>query len=144
MTFVEAFADAIAFAEGFYTPGSRAARNNNPGDLTEDLTGAGVSWDGPFVVYGTAADGWAALQKQVGKMLDGSSAFYHPGMSIREVAAKYTATEQAAWAANVAARLGVQVDSVIGGLWERWGSTGSGTVLVVALGALWLLRKGFR
>jgi hypothetical protein len=37
LTVISKIADAIAFAEGFYVPGSRPCRNNNPGDLERDL-----------------------------------------------------------------------------------------------------------
>jgi len=107
------FAQAVATAEGFYVPGSRPARNHNPGDLTLDLTGAGVGWDGPFVIYATDADGFAALMVQIQKALDGTSSVYTPDMTIMQFATKYTATDQAAWASTVAGYLGVTVDTPI-------------------------------
>ena len=101
-------ADAIAFAEGYFVPGSRPRRNNNPGDLERDVTGKGIAWDGPYVIYATTQDGREALQHQVRLMFSGSH-IYKPSMTIAAVARRYTATDSAIWALNVAARLGVTV-----------------------------------
>jgi hypothetical protein len=106
---VQKFAEAIAWAEGFYSIGSRPQRNHNPGDLTRDLTGTGVAKDGMYVVYATDADGWEALYKQVRMMFNNTSSIYNDAMNILEVARKYTTTDQEVWAANVAQRLGVPV-----------------------------------
>ena len=64
MSLVDDLASAIARYEGFYTAGSLAARNNNPGNLR--------SWGSYPVVNGyvqfpDAATGWAALRAQVTK-----------------------------------------------------------------------------
>ena len=107
---VRRIADAIAYAEGFYVSGSRPQRNNNPGDLTRDITGTAIGNDGIYMVYGNAGDGWDALYQQVRLMFGGSS-IYNSAMSIAEMASHYTSTEQSAWAANVASRLGVSVDT---------------------------------
>jgi len=55
-------AQAIAKKEGFYVPGSIAARNNNPGNLR--------SWGSTPIVSGyakfaTVQDGWNALYSQI-------------------------------------------------------------------------------
>ena len=107
-TLVAKIADAIAFAEGFYVPGSRPCRNNNPGDLERDLTGKAIARDGPYMIYATAQDGWAALEHQVSLMFEGSHV-YQPSMTIAQVASLYTATDAGSWAVNVAKRLGVTV-----------------------------------
>jgi hypothetical protein len=111
---VDRIASAIAYAEGFYVSGSRAQRNNNPGNLTKDFGFPVTAWDGMFAVFATVNDGWEALKAQVRMMLDGTSAFYGPDMTIFEVAVTYTTTDQEAWASNVAARLGVTTDTPIG------------------------------
>lgn len=111
--FINAFSDAIAYAEGFYVTGSRAQRNNNPGNITADITGTGIGYDGPFVKYANPEDGWEALYAQIEKMIDGTSIFYDSTMSIKEISRVYTATDQDAWANNVASRLGVSVDTTI-------------------------------
>jgi hypothetical protein len=105
-------ADAIAFAEGYFVPGSRPARNNNPGDLERDLTGKGIGFDGPYVIYATAQDGRAALEHQV-RLMFGGSHIYNSEMSIAEIARHYTATDRETWAKNVAARLGVKVETTL-------------------------------
>ncbi|HEY2382497.1 MAG TPA: hypothetical protein VGK48_15080 [Terriglobia bacterium] len=63
---VSRMADAIAVAEGYPVEGSRSRRNNNPGDLERDLTGEGIGWDGPSVIYPTAEAGRAALKTRCG------------------------------------------------------------------------------
>ena len=112
---ISKIADAIAFAEGYFVSGSRPHRNNNPGDLERDLTGKGVGWDGPYVVYGTIQDGREALEHQVRLMFAGSR-IYRPSMTIAEVARHYTATQPEVWARNVAARLGVGVETRLEGI----------------------------
>lgn len=67
MTLVDLMAQAIATMEGFYKPGSLAARNNNPGNLR--------SWGANPIVNGyaqfpTAEAGWAALKAQIQKNID--------------------------------------------------------------------------
>lgn len=106
---------AIALAEGFFVAGSRPQRNHNPGDLETDITGAGVGFDGPYVVYGSDADGWAALTQQVNLMFGGSHV-YDPSMTIAQVGWHYADGADdpqgaASWAANVASQLGVTVDT---------------------------------
>jgi hypothetical protein len=110
---VKRLADAIEHAEGYGVPGARPTRNQNPGDLTSDLIGKAVGWDGSFPIYATYADGRANLETEVEMMLDGTSSIYDPTMSISEVAALYTTTQQAAWATNVAGYLGVDVSTPI-------------------------------
>ena len=107
---ISKIADAIAFAEGYFVPGSRPRRNNNPGDLERDLTGKGVARDGPYVIYATSQDGREALERQVRLMFAGSH-IYKPSMTIAEVAHRYTAADPEIWAWNVAARLGVGVET---------------------------------
>jgi predicted PurR-regulated permease PerM len=140
-TLTAALADAIAYAEGFYVTGSRPARNNNPGDLTVDLTGAGIGWDGTFVIYRTIADGWNALTKQVQMMIDGTSAYYNPSMTIQEIANKYTATQSFAWASNVASKLGVSVNTTLNELLATGATLTAGTVVLFAVLIVFLFRK---
>ena len=107
---ISKIADAIAFAEGYFTAGSRPRRNNNPGDLERDLTGKAVGRDGPYVVYGTPQQGREALERQVRLMFVGSH-IYKPSMTIGEVGWHYTTTDPKAWARNVAAHLGVTIET---------------------------------
>lgn len=111
---VQLLSDAIETAEGYHEPGSRPNRNNNPGDLELDITQTAIGQDGPFMVYATYADGRAALEHLVRLMLTDTSHIYNSSMTIDQVASHYTATEQDAWAANVAAFLGVTPGTSIG------------------------------
>ncbi len=118
---VKALARAIAFAEGFYVPGSRAARNHNPGDLTLDIGGNEihpVAFDGPFAVYATDEQGFADLEQQILLWLTSRSKVATPADSIDTLSRKYTATisEQPGWARNVAAYLGVGTDTKLADL----------------------------
>lgn len=103
---IQKIARAIAFAEGFYVPGSVPQRLHNPGDLTLDLTGKGVGQEGMYIRYATDADGFEALEKQV-RLMFGGSRIYNAGMTILDVARHYTTTEQESWAKNVAFKLGI-------------------------------------
>ncbi len=111
---VQRIARAIAFAEGFYVPGSRPARDHNPGDMTEDLIGKSIGTDGPFVVYASDDDGWANLYAQIQKWLDGSSSYASQESTVADLAEFYTTTDQTAWATNVANQLGVSINTPIG------------------------------
>jgi hypothetical protein len=110
---VEKFARGIAVAEGFFVQGSRPQRNHNPGNMILDLIGKAIGKDGPFVVYSNDADGWENLHKQVRLMLTNRSGIYRSSWTIAEVSMKYTQTEQAAWAANVARSCGCAVTTRI-------------------------------
>ena len=112
---ISKIADAIAFAEGYYVSGSRPHRNNNPGDLERDVTGKGIGWDGPYVIYATAEDGRQALEHQVRLMFAGSH-IYKPSMTIAEVAHHYTSTEADTWARNVAQYLKVPTETRLDGI----------------------------
>lgn len=137
---VKLFAQGIAIAEGFFVTGSRPQRNNNPGDLTVDTTGTGIGKDGPFIVYATETDGWEALYKQVEMMFTNASRIYNSNMTIRQIAEKYTTTDQLAWAQNVARTLGISIDTPISTLITVSTATvGTGILLLVA--ALWLMMK---
>jgi len=109
----EALAVAIATAEGFYVDGSRPQRDHNPGDMTADIIGKGVGMDGAFIVYATDEDGWSNLKAQIGKWFDGSSANADSSSTIGDISNFYTADSQDSWAATVAGKLGVSVDTPI-------------------------------
>jgi len=103
---------AYAVAEGFYVSGSRAQRNHNPGDLTEDITGSGIGFDGPFVIYSSDADGFSALYQLIQAQLSGKSRYYNPDMTIAEIAHIYAPVpDPGAWARTVANYLGVTVET---------------------------------
>lgn len=105
---VQAIAQAIATMEGFFSPGSVAARHNNPGNLR--------SWGstpvvGGYAQFATEADGWAALYDQIEKNIG-------RGLTLQEffggkpgVYAGYSpsadANNPAAYAQYVAGRAGI-------------------------------------
>jgi hypothetical protein len=137
---VNAFATAIAYAEGFYVNGSRAQRNHNPGDLTLDTVGLGVGKDGPFIVYANDDDGWTALKRQVQLILTNTSNVYNTDMTIQDVANRYTATDQSAWALNVANKLGVSPDTKVSTILET-ATAGVGAIVVLIALVLYFKTK---
>lgn len=142
---IDAFADAIATAEGYYVAGSRASRNNNPGNLTADIAGGGVAigTDGPFTVYATAADGWADLKQQIRLAFTNASRIYNSNMTIFEFAQRYTTTDQLAWASNVASKLGVSLDTRLSDLGTVAAAGGGMAIFIIVIAAaLWFSKKG--
>lgn len=109
---VSRLAQAIAKAEGYGLPNAIPTRANNPGNLK---LGAPVLKGTEITQFATAAEGWAALEKQIRLMLTGASAHYKPTMTIAEVGAKWAPSGDnnvvGAWAANVAKFLGVSVST---------------------------------
>ena len=70
---VEKIATAISVMEGFPKAGSRANRQNNPGNLR--------SWGKTPIVEGfanfpTAAEGWSALRRQIWRNVDRGLTLY--------------------------------------------------------------------
>lgn len=102
-----AFAQAIAKAEGFSVPGSIPQTRNNPGNLK--LSGSSIT------TFQTAADGWNALYKQLGLIVNGRSPYYNLSMTIAQMGNVWAPTGDnnvpGAWARNVAAALGVPVST---------------------------------
>jgi hypothetical protein len=111
---IEAFADAIAIAEGYYAPGRHDGRSlpyaaNNPGALKKPALGAAdlPTWaETGVVIFPTEEMGWAALHHQICTMLTRSSRIYEPTDTLLEVGRKYADNDQN-WGVNVAAGLGV-------------------------------------
>lgn len=136
---IDAFSTAIAHAEGYFVDGSRADRNNNPGNITVDLTGTGIGMDGMFIIYANAYDGWQALKKQVSMILDDTSNIYTSDMTLYEIAQRYTTTQQLEWANNVASYLGVSTNVPIKSLIT--GTTIGVGVFVLIFVGLWYLNK---
>ncbi len=62
MSLTEQIAQAIATMEGFYTSGSVAQRQNNPGNLRSWGSAPVV---GGYAQFASAADGWNALYQQI-------------------------------------------------------------------------------
>lgn len=105
---VKQMAQAIARAEGFYVAGSIPQRAHNPGDLKLSgypTLGGGIS------VFDSDEAGWDALYKQLYRILTGQSGYYNIDMTIEDMAATWTATQQGEWARNVSNFLGVDTSA---------------------------------
>jgi len=103
-------ARAIARAEGFYVAGSIPDRAHNPGNLK---VGGETIGDTGITMFPDDDTGWAALYRQLARIVEGRSAYYTLDTTIRAMGQKWTATqsEQSAWAENVADALGVDIDT---------------------------------
>lgn len=111
---VEAIAEAIARAEGYFVAGEHDGRSllhrlNNPGGLKKPALGADdlPTWqDTGLIIFPTAEMGWAALRHQVRVMLNGESEIYDPSDTLITVGLKYADGDEN-WGSNVAMNLGV-------------------------------------
>ena len=106
---VQRFAQAIARQEGFYVTGAIPQIANNPGDLK--IAGLPTLAGTSITRFSSIDAGWNALYRQLHLILTGASSYYTLDMTIEEMARVWTATEQAAWSANVARQLGVPVST---------------------------------
>lgn len=64
MALIDSLLQAIERFEGFFTPGSRAQRNNNPGNLQSGPGQIGTDANG-FAIFPDVATGTAALAHQI-------------------------------------------------------------------------------
>jgi len=111
MSLTDSIAQAIATYEGYYQPGSLAARNNNPGNLRSWGTAPVV--DG-YAQFDTAGDGWRALVRQVELNISRGLSLFEffggkPGVYSGYAPAADN-NQPAAYAQYVAGRVGVPVD----------------------------------
>jgi len=114
--FVSAWAGAIATFEGFYSAGSRPARNHNPGDLKFAGQNGAIGQDaGGFAIFPDDPTGWTALDNQLQLYVN-----EFPGYSLYQIMEHYLGQNITAsggettsqgnsttYAASVAAALGV-------------------------------------
>lgn len=121
---IRSFADAVAFAEGFYASASTIPRRlNNPGDLKiSSVPSMGADAQG-HLRFATLEMGWEALHRQLYLIVSGRSNVYNGlaadlglesalDLTIAQMATKY-AEGSANWARNVADRLGVPVSTAL-------------------------------
>lgn len=101
---IKTFAQAIAKQEGFYTPGSIPKRAHNPGDLK--IPGKGTLPGTSITLFDDDDSGWDALYHQLMLIVTGQSGRYDLDMTIADMAAVWTLTQQGPWAANVSAYIG--------------------------------------
>jgi hypothetical protein len=119
--FISTWASAIAQFEGFNTPGSRPARNNNPGDLMyAGQPGATGKDSGGFAIFPDPTTGWTALFNQLNAYVSN-----YPGYSLLQIMAHYlgqstpTSDSQGnafTYADFVAQALGVDPSTTLGAL----------------------------
>jgi hypothetical protein len=104
---IRAFAEAIAYAEGYYAPGNPIPRRlNNPGDLKiSSVPNIGKDASG-HLHFATAEDGWLALYRQLQLIINGRSSVYTLDMTIAQMGARYAEANDN-WVTNVTRRLGV-------------------------------------
>ena len=89
---VHEFARAIGRTEGFYLKGSIPNRLHNPGDLMTDARHQYPGQTGVYhhyAVFKNDASGWAALENQIQKVIDGTSTKYTQDMSMVQIARVY-------------------------------------------------------
>lgn len=80
---IESIAQAIATFEGFFRPGSRAQRNNNPGNLRYVGQPDAIGADGAgYAIFPAVEAGWEALRRQI--RLDASR-----GLTLEQFIGKY-------------------------------------------------------
>jgi len=104
------FARAVAYAEGFGTPGAIPTVANNPGDLKV----GGNTTNGGITIFDSVEAGWNRLYRQLALIISGGSSYYTLDMSIADMGNTY-ANGDSNWARNVAGYLGVSTDAK---LWE--------------------------
>ena len=114
---VHPLVDAIANQEGFYKPGSRAQRNNNPGnveygDFAKSHGATGT--DGRFAIFPDPDTGFKATQELL--------ATHYGNMKLSDALAKYAPPSEnntAAYIKNVSNKIGVD-PSAAGFGRSRW------------------------
>ena len=114
---VAKLSQAIAKAEGYGPRNAKPTRLNNPGDIRAPRR---VSYPGQkriegqgYVVFKTPAQGWAALQANIVRIIQGNSKHYTLDTTINQLARRY-ATNWRPWAKNVSTALGVSGSTTLG------------------------------
>lgn len=103
---LKSIASAIAIQEGFYVPGAKPQRLNNPGDLRAAPWLPSPVIEGGYVHFGSVAQGIAGLYHQIA--LDVAR-----GVTLRQLISKWappTENDTNAYIAAVAARTGLPLD----------------------------------
>lgn len=112
---IERMAFAIQDFEGWF-PGSRSYRNNNPGNLR--WFGSTIPWEGAtgldesnHVIFESYEAGLEALKNQLWLAFTGRSRVYSPEDTLKTFFGKYAEANQDSYAAFVASKLNVSVDT---------------------------------
>ena len=101
-TKVHTLAAAVARTEGFGVNRALPTRLHNPGDIRSRLTHAYAGQVGlyhGYVVFKTDYWGWAALERQIQRVIDGTSTKYDQSMTFAAIAKIYAASPQ--WSKNL-------------------------------------------
>lgn len=119
--FIPVWANVIAQFEGFNTPATRPARNNNPGDLKFAGQPGAIGADpGGFAIFPDPVTGFQALYRQLQKYVTD-----YPNDSILDITAHYLGQpapmrnaqgDAFTYAAAVASSLGVDMSTTLGEL----------------------------
>lgn len=132
MSLYTGLATAVAEFEGFFKFGSRAARNNNPGNLKYAGQAGAIGADSAgFAIFPSPDAGWSALERQIA--LDAGR-----GYTLDAWVAKYAPPSEnntAAYLSYLVQRLGVSGSAALSDL----AAGGQGQVAAaLAAGAGWL------
>lgn len=115
MASVQDLANSIAQMEGFYTPGTIANRNNNPGNLryAGNQVGQESTVNGKFATFATPDDGWMALQSYIQSKANS-------GQTLRDFVYQYAPPKEndsSGYLNYLSGQLGIGVDDSLGGLY---------------------------
>lgn len=102
-------ASAIAQSEGYGVPGAIPTVANNPGNLELGDVGYGTAnaaGGNQITIFGSLADGAAALENQLNKIFNGTSSNYTPDMSLSQFGQIYSGGNPA-YGNQLASTLGV-------------------------------------
>jgi hypothetical protein len=113
---IDFLSTGIARAEGFGVAGAIPTLAHNPGDLVIP------NWQGPKMgaegisVFASDLEGWNRLKYQLYLIGSGQSHVYNLQMTLLDMANKWTRTDPATWATNVARSIGTTTDVTLGDL----------------------------
>lgn len=108
---IKVMAEAIKEFEG-WNEGSTSWRNDNPGNLKYAGQPGAISSDARgFAIFDCYESGWNALLNQLYIAFNGTSHVYKPSDTLSEFFKKYSEGDTTNYAAFVAGRLGVSVDT---------------------------------
>jgi hypothetical protein len=111
---ISALAQAIARAEGFGVPGAVPTVAHNPGDLVLGDLGYGIANDAGVTVFGSDADGWAALYHELNLIFTGQSSVYATSFTFATFARIWTGGDNySAWASNVTSIVGASPSTAL-------------------------------
>jgi hypothetical protein len=120
-------ASAIAQLEGFGPQGNIPTLSNNPGDLEIGDVGYGTvqaAGGNKITVFGSLQDGWSALENQINKIFNGTSAYYNPSTTIQQFGTTYSGGNQN-YGVNLANKLGVDPSATLGSVQQQTAPTSS-------------------